>query len=249
MYGVLFLPKKKYTTLTMPKAHFKSMRMLVDRTPEFTFGLSPADLPDFRQKAGQNIDITIQLTHPLDDKGKTRTFSISSAPSRLPEFTIATRLSGSAFKSTLMDMQPGTEIEVTPPGGQFVLPKSAEFPLVFIAGGIGVTPFMSMLAHATEHSLPHQIHFIYSNRNETAAPYLPELHTLATQNKNITLHLNYGPLTKELVQEKTKDLQNPTYYIAGPVGMAAMAQKTLIEIGISEDSILIEDFPGYESKI
>lgn len=220
--------------------------MIVDGTPEWTFELAPADRDNFRFKAGQNLDITIlDLVGPADDKGRTRTFSISSSPNRKGEFTVTTRLSTSSFKETVMQFAPGIEVEITNPGGQFNLPKSAENPLVFIAGGIGITPFISILRYATEEKLPHKIWLIYSNRSEDSAAYLSDLRDLARANSNFTLIENYGPLTAELVKEKTTGLVNPTYYIAGPGGMVGMAHKLLSDSGVKDDDILIEEFAGY----
>ena len=231
----------------MPKILYKGHRMLTEGTPEFRFEVADADKAGFSFKAGQNVDMTLSsLAYPDEGKGKMRTFSLSSPPSQAPLFTIATRMSDSAFKKTLIELPIDTQIEITNPGGQFTLPKSAEFPLVFIAGGIGITPFMSIVQDATERTLPHKIILIYSNRSEATAAYLPELRAAAQANPNFTLIENYGPLTPELVKERTAALSTPTYYTAGPPGMVGMVKETLKGLGVSDDDILVEEFAGYQ---
>lgn len=193
------------------------------------------------------MDITIpKLLYPLDERGTTRTFSITTSPNTKDHVAFATRMSESAFKKTMMELPIGTEITAGNPGGQFVFPKEATNPLVFIAGGIGVTPFMSLARFAAEEKLPHKITMIYSNRSPESAVYLSELHELAKQNPNFKLIENYGPLTVDVLKANNLEAES-LFYIAGPPGMVGMSHTTLSGLGISDDNIIIEEFEGYKS--
>lgn len=138
---------------------------------------------DFTFKPGQFGEWKL-LNPPYEDaEGNNRPFSFASAPHE-PELMIATRMGKSAFKKSLYEMPVGTEIELDGPYGSFVLHENAARPAVILTGGIGITPFRSMVAHAAEKKLLHKIFLFYSNRRPEDAAFLEELQGLATQNQN-----------------------------------------------------------------
>jgi ferredoxin-NADP reductase len=95
--------------------------------------------PGFAHLAGQNALFKLA--------GESRTFSIASAPHE-PHLTVATRMRDSAFKRTLREAAPGLKVEIDGPAGMMVLHDDAARPAVFLAGGIGITPFLSMARDA-----------------------------------------------------------------------------------------------------
>lgn len=151
------------------------------------------------------------------------------------------RLDGSDFKKNLLSMPLGTKMRVLGPLGDFVLPKSSDKPVIMLAGGIGITPFLSMITYATEEKLPHRIKLIFGNSSPKRATFLSELKDLATKNPNFELITVYEHLTKKIIQPD----QNARYYIAGPPGFIAGVRAILDESGINEDTIRTEEFSGY----
>src|SRR6516162_8576873 len=129
---------------------------------EGTMAFHFAKPADFEFRGGQAIDVTLVNPPETDAEGNTRTFSIASAPFD-PDLMIATRVRDTAFKRVLRNAAPGLEVKIEGPSGSFVLPRKAEKPVVLLAGGIGITPFLSMIRQATQDKAPHQIYLFYSN--------------------------------------------------------------------------------------
>src|SRR3989442_214970 len=149
--------------LSLPLA---GRREVAERTMSFAFELEGHSFPF---KAGQYVQITQGAPRYQDEKGSSRSFSIASSPGD-PVLLIATRLTGSAFKRSLAEVALGTRVEVQGPMGSFVLPQDATRPLALVAGGIGITPFRSMIKTVTEQKLPNRLTRIYSNRTPRYAP-------------------------------------------------------------------------------
>lgn len=202
----------------------------------------------FKFVAGQYMDWTL-----TDDLGasNTHSFSIVSAPHE-PELTIATRLRDSAFKRTLQKMELGDEISAAGPFGSFTLHHATDKPAVFLAGGIGITPFFSMIKNALHQSdvngpLSHQIYLFYSNRRMQDAPFHSDLATITNDRFHYIPVWSdaMGYINADLVRTHIEDIQKPIYYIAGPPTMVAAMYKVLTDMGVSPDNIRSEDFAGY----
>jgi ferredoxin-NADP reductase len=116
-------------------------------------------------KAGQYIDLTLSDSQPQfgTSNGLTHTFSIASSPSD-EELVVTTRMRNSVFKQGLSTLPIGSPAKIEGPMGSFSLHHNAARPAVFLAGGIGIAPFLSMLTHATEEKLHHNIILFYANR-------------------------------------------------------------------------------------
>ena len=102
---------------------------------------------------------------------------------------LATRVRDSAFKRSLAELPVGAEVDVEQPKGDFLLPEDTEQEYVFIAGGIGITVFRSMLRYIAEESLPHRVTLVYSNRDVESTAFLGELQELERANPNLRLVL------------------------------------------------------------
>src|SRR5690349_15824858 len=98
----------------------------------------------FAFAAGQAVNLTLVDPPETDAKGSSRTFSIASGPSE-STLQIATRMRDTAFKRVLGSLAPGAALKIRGPMGKFILPEDPSRPVVLLAGGIGITPFMSML--------------------------------------------------------------------------------------------------------
>ncbi|MGH9821804.1 MAG: FAD-dependent oxidoreductase [Blastocatellia bacterium] len=131
----------------------------------------------FEFKPGQYVSLRLIDPPETDDEGNSRYFSITTAPHE-PNLTFATRVRNTAMKRVLNSTPLGTEVKITGPFGAFTLDADATRPVVFIAGGIGITPFRSMVVHAAHERLPHRIWLFYSNRTPEDAAFLQELQSL-----------------------------------------------------------------------
>jgi ferredoxin-NADP reductase len=206
----------------------------------------------FSHEAGQNAMFTLIDPREEDAAGPTRTFTIASAPHD-PELMIATRMRDSAFKRFLGKAQPGTRIEMEGPLGTMVLHEDAGRPAVFLAGGIGITPFLAMMRDAAKRQLPHHITLIYSNRRPRDAAFLAELERLQGPRFRLVTTMTDAPewrgekrrIDRKLLVAHVPDVRAPMYYFAGPPGMTMAVQGMLKELGLSEDDMRSEEFYGY----
>lgn len=212
----------------------------------------------FEFKAGQYVDVTLLNPPQMDSQGSIRTFSIASAPYE-DDLVVATRVRESAFKRVFAVLSPGSELKLEGPMGSFTLHKNPAKAAVFLAGGIGITPFRSIVRQASKEKLPHQIYLFYSNRRPEDAAFLDELQDLSES----TAHFIFiaamtemgkskrnwtgerGFINREMLVKHFCDLNGPIYYVAGPPAMVAAMQQMLARIGVSEDDIRTEEFGGY----
>src|SRR5262245_26311703 len=119
--------------------------------------------PGFAHEAGQYMQVTLIDPPENDAQGPGRPFTIASAPHE-PDLMIATRMRDTAFKRVLKAAAPGLRLRIEGPNGIMLLHDETARPAVFLAGGIGITPFLSMARHAAKERLPHRIFLFYSNR-------------------------------------------------------------------------------------
>ena len=210
----------------------------------------------FSFKAGQAV--ALELTDPPAGDGQSqRTFSLVSAPFE-NTLVVATRMRDSAFKRALKALPVGARMKLEGPFGDLTLGDAAR-PAVFIAGGIGITPFMSMLRQAGQDRSPHRLFLVYSNRRPEDSAFLAELQGLERQNNNFRLLATMTDMNKSarkwdgetglvdahLLQRFVGDLAAPIYYVVGPPAMVGAMQETLKQGGIAAGSIRTEEFYGY----
>jgi ferredoxin-NADP reductase len=212
----------------------------------------------FAFKAGQSADVTLIDPPDTDAEGNTRTFSIASPPFE-NELVFTTRMRDTAFKRSLKNVPLATEVKIGSAAGSFTLHKNPAKPAVFLAGGIGITPFLSMVRQADHDRLPHKLYLFYSNRRPEDAAFLNTLQTLEKTNPNFRLICTMTELSKskkewkgetvlidkEMLSRHLAVLQGPIYYIAGPPTMVAAMRQTLVGAGVEEDDIRAEEFAGY----
>lgn len=209
-------------------------------------------------KAGQTIDMTLMDPPETDSEGNTRTFTVASAPHE-DAIMIATRMRDTAFKRTLKTLPLGQPVKIEGPFGNLVLHNNGARSAVLLAGGIGITPFRSIVVRAAKEKLPHRIFLFYSNRRPEDAAFLEELQALQGQNPNYTLVATMtemeksnrpwegetGFLTPHMLSKYLKDVAAPIYYVAGPPGMVKGLHEVLNKQGVDDDDVRTEDFAGY----
>ena len=212
----------------------------------------------FAHQAGQNAVFTLVDPPDTDLQGPSRTFTIASAPHET-ELMIATRMRDTAFKRVLKSAVLGTPVRIDGPSGVMVLHENVARPAVFLAGGIGITPFLSMARHAAKDRLPHRIILFYSNRRPEDAAFLDELRALEKSNHNYRLIATMaeaekssqpwigetGFIRRDMLERYLPDLKSPVYYCAGPPGMTMAMQSMLEGFGVNENDIRSEEFYGY----
>jgi ferredoxin-NADP reductase len=212
----------------------------------------------FDFKPGQSADLTLSNPPDTDSEGNTRTFSIAS-PLFENHLMFVTRMRDTAFKRSLRKVPLGTQVKIDPPMGSFTLHKNSAKAAVLLAGGIGITPFLSIVRQADHDRLPHKLHLFYSNRRPEEAPFLDVLPMLEKTNPNFQLVCTMtqmskskkewkgetGPINQEMLSRHLTNLQGPIYYVAGPPAMVAGLRKMLVAANVDEDDIRTEDFAGY----
>src|SRR5207244_8625029 len=141
---------------------------------------------NFQFTPGQFLDITLLNPRETDSEGNARGFSIASAPHE-NFIMVATRLRDTAFKRVLSSVPLGTEVKIEGPFGNLRLHSDKSRAAVILTGGIGITPFRSILLHAAKEKLPHRIFLFYANRRPEDAAFLAELQQLEVQNPHYKL--------------------------------------------------------------
>lgn len=210
-----------------------------DLTPSIkTFWFRPERT--FRFMAGQFIELTIPGAPSIHQ------FTISSSPSE-PRIGITTRISkhGSTYKQALAILQPGTTVTISEAMGDFVLPKDHTIPLVFIAGGIGITPFRSIIAWLTDMNDRRDITLLY------AAAHAHDLIFTSTFDA-YTTHVHYylggQPITSNDIVQAVPNTGSSYFYIAGPEPMVLALNKQLRNNhNVRREHIISDYFIGYDS--
>ena len=235
------------------RAKIKEKREVAKGTLLVLFDLLGTEL-DYRP--GQYFWVELLDPPHEDEKGPRRHISAVTSPTESGVIGLCTRLRESAFKRSLAELPVGAEVEVEPPKGTFVLPEDASRPLVFVAGGIGITAFRSMLRYIQDKGLSHRVTLIYSNRDRESTAFLAELEELGRQNPNIRLVLTMTQddswegerrrVGADLFKDYLGDnLGDSSYMVAGPPGMAKSATEELQAAGVDEELIATDSFSGY----
>jgi len=211
----------------------------------------------FMYKPGQFIELTAINPEETDAEGNTRAFSLASAPSE-DFLMVATRMRDTAFKRYCGKTPVGTPFKIEGPFGDLTLHRNTARTGVFLAGGIGITPFRSMVVQAAREKSPHRLCLFYSNRRRSGAAFLDEMQALEKQNPNYTFVATMTAkepldgwrgetdyIDREMLSRYLGNLSGPLYYVAGPPEMVGGLRQMLIAAEVSEDDIRAEEFAGY----
>lgn len=212
---------------------------------------------DFRP--GQAMDVILPAAPDAGSADARHTFSIVAAPHE-PDLVFATRMrEGSAFKRALGALADGAPLQLDGPFGSLVLHRKPTRAGVLIAGGIGVTPFMSMLRHAAHVQGEQELALLYSNRRPEDTAFLAELQALAQRYPRFRLHATMtdmahssqpwdgatGLIDADFIRRAAAGLPEPIYYVSGPPAMVEAMRDTLEDAGVDEDDVRSEEFFGY----
>lgn len=214
----------------------------------------------FVYEPGQFLEI--YLEHPKqDDRGIKRWFTLSSSPTE-SDLMITTRLveKHSSFKDAMFKLEPGDSIETKGPMGSFVMPKDIKKPLVWIAGGIGITPFRSQMKFLIDNKEQRDISLIYSNRTledicfedlwVTAEENINNFKLIETLVDKVPENWDgqTGTISKQMIQDGVKNINDCEIYVSGPEPMVEAFKPMLMEMGIKEENIHQDWFPNYTEK-
>ena len=209
-------------------------------------------------EAGQSVNVALVDPPETDAKGNRRAFSLASAPYE-DEIVIATRMRDTAYKRVLKAMAPGGRVSLRGPAGKFTLDRADARPAVFLAGGIGITPFVSLSRQAAHERLARDLWLFYSNRRPEDAAFLDELAQLGARNPRyrfvgtmVEMAKSSRPwsgetgfLDRGMLERYLGRLSGSVYYMAGPPGLVEAMAKMLDEAGVTEEAIRTDEFFGY----
>lgn len=203
--------------------------------------------PAFTWRAGQFLHYT--LPHPDPDNRKTKRYFTIASASFEQVVMLTTRFAaerGSSFKRALRELPIGTAVQADGPSGDFVA-ETPEAEHVFIAGGIGITPYRAILLDFDHRKLPINATLLYANRTPDFV-YKSELDGLAGKHPDLRIHYVVSPerITEESIRKAVPDLARPIFYLSGPEPMVEAFEQMLAAMGIPDDRMKGDYFPGYD---
>jgi len=201
-----------------------------------------------------------------DPKGPIRHFTIASSPTE-DFILISTRIRDTPYKKRLSSLEKGVKVKVRGPEGKFVLHEDYSKAAVLLSGGIGVTPFRSMIKYATDKQLPLKLNMFDSNRDQANILYKNEFDECLKTNRNLKIIYTITPaeeqgqtpptsnwkgergiINKTMITKylTTSELDNSVFYVCGPPGMLKAMQNLLQDdLHIPKERIKVEEFTGY----
>ncbi len=244
-----------FSYLISPKARLVLTLITKNKLTEDVYDFVFKSSEKFNFKSGQYLEWT--LGHKSDSRGNRRYFTIASSPTE-SEIILGTKFypNPSTFKQKMLDMKEGDKIIASELRGEFVLPKDKEKKLVFIAGGIGVTPFRSMAKYMLDVGEARDINFFYSCKTMNDMAYKEIFDEaekvgwkniyVANQHEGlIDSNCRVGFITAEMIVKEVPDYKNRTFYISGTHGMVTSFQDNLKKLGIPKSQIKVDFFPGF----
>lgn len=213
----------------------------------------------FTFQPGQYVAMRIQNLVAPDARAGVRSLSIASAPYEA-ELGFAVRESDTGFKQTLWAMQPGQTVEVTDAVGFFTVPATEEREVVFLIGGIGITPVRSILFEAVHNKDTRKYTLFYANRKPSDAPFLKELETLDLPGftlENIISQCDggnehiacdeHGYISQEVLEKHLMNPREKAYYLVGSPQFIIAMEAILSRIGLAKSDWHVDPFTGLAS--
>ena len=232
----------------------RARRMVAEGTMAFHFE-KPSGFAYIAGQAGDWI-----LPHPskTDKEGNKRSFTLASAPYE-DDLFFTTRLRETAFKEDLQDMPLGAVVNFDGPWGELTLHEDSAIPAAFLTGGIGITPFRSIVLQWAHDRKEQPLFLFYSNRRPEDAAFIDEMQAVARQRPKFTFVPTMTEIEKSkmlwsgvrgyiddaMLRHSLTDLDQPIYYLSGPPKMVEGMQKILNDSGVKQERVRTETFDGY----
>ena len=212
---------------------------LIDNIWAFRFRPSES----FEWTAGQYMRVELPHENP-DEEGTKRWFTVSSAPFE-GIAQITTRVTNSTFKQALSKLAVGDTLQlIEAPHGEFVW-QDSPLPIVFVAGGIGITPFRSILKQRAHDQQPLALTLIYGGRTPDL-PFKDELSQWAASDERLKVTYVVGePLTAQKIAEVLPTINESLVYLSGPEPMVEALGEQLKAAGLPESQLKTDSFPNY----
>jgi ferredoxin-NADP reductase len=230
----------------------KEKREVAKGTLLVVFDLQGAEV-DFRP--GQYFWVELPNRGRDDEKGLRRHISVVTSPTERGVLGLCTRLRDTAFKQTLAELEVGDEVEVEEPKGDYRLPEDTGKHYVFVAGGIGITVFRSMLRYIADTGEPYRVTLVYSNRDRESTPFLDELQELEGRIPGLKLVLTMTEddgwdgetrrVDAEMLRDHLGELGAHTFLVAGPPPMVEAVVEQISGAGVPDEQVLPDRFSGY----
>ena len=221
-------------SLAERKTEIKAVETFIFNTPA-----------DFSWQPGQYMHYSFPHQSE-DDRGHERYFTISSAPFE-KHISITTRFTddtGSSFKKALLQMQVGQEIEADGPRGSFFIDENAQRHIL-IAGGIGITPYRAQLLQMDHDGKDINAELLYANRDELFV-FDDEFKALEAKHPRFKVKKYVGEQRISEDDLKAFNNDNTVFYISGPRPMVEAYQNSLVSMGVAEERVKTDYFPGYQ---
>lgn len=232
------------------RAVIKEKREVAKGTLFVVFDLQGEEV-DFRP--GQYFWVELPNRGHDDEKGLRRHISVVTSPTERGVLGLCTRLRDTAFKTTLAELEVGDEVDVEDPKGDYRLPEDTSPHYVFVAGGIGITVFRSMLRYIADTGEPYRVTLVYSNRDRESTPFLDELQALEIPGFSLVLTMTEDDgwdgetrrIDADMLRDHLGDLGSHTFMVAGPPPMVESVVEALAGAGVPEEQVLPDRFSGY----
>ena len=208
-------------------------------------------------KPGQYMEWTLPHSRS-DSRGNRRYFTMASSPTEKDlRLGIKFYQKGSSFKKAMLSMDATTPIAADHPSGDFVMPENQNQKLAFIAGGIGVTPFRSMIKYLIDTNDPRSITMLYSEKNADELVYKDVfeearqklnhkiVYTLTQPAGSLPANSVAGMINAQTIKVQIPDYQERLFYISGPHSMVSAMTEILSSLGVNKRQIKTDFFPGY----
>ncbi len=211
----------------------------------------------FNYKPGQYMEWTLPNEH-ADSRGNRRYFTLASSPTE-DNVRVGVKFypDGSTYKQRMLDMDEDTPIAAGQVGGDFTLPKDSQTRLVFIAGGIGVTPYRSMLKYLVDINENRDVTLLYSEKTPDAFVYTDVfkqaqekidariVYTVTGHKHDADWHGKTGSISTQMIKQEVPDFEDCLYFISGPHQMVVAMRDILKDLGIHQAQIKTDYFTGY----
>ncbi|MBI2624851.1 MAG: FAD-dependent oxidoreductase [Candidatus Nealsonbacteria bacterium] len=211
---------------------------------------------NFKFRPGQFLMLILPQLEESVERGNSRPMSIASPPYQ-EEIYIAIRRGITPFKKKLESLNPGEEVKIRGPYGVFVLYDDLINTIVFLAGGIGITPVRSIILQSQFENKSGRFFLFYSNNLPKDAAFLEELGSIkgidyklvSTMTKPEGLPQDWegekGFIDFEMIKKYVSDVKEPIYYVVGPPGFVEAMKTALVLAGIDKAKIKVEEFKGF----
>lgn len=237
---------------------YKLIFLKKEKLSRDTYSFYFTKIKGFEFLPGQYLKMMIEGRF-ADDRGNSRYFTVASSPTEENYIFITTRIIKSAFKKNLFSLEKGFKVNVDGPFGNFIFDEKVKKPLVFLAGGIGITPFRSIIRYIFDKkiNIPINLFSSFSKKEDiifgedftNAQKNLPAFKYIVTITKTEESKDMWngetGRIDRILIEKYVKNIHGRLYYIVGPTIMVSAIADILRNMGILSDNIKTEDFPGY----